>query len=113
MSHVWKTCSSCKKEIGFNTKYWVCSVSTCNQKRTGWIFCQVECWDAHVPKMNHRECWAEERQSPQASGQTGQAEVPHAKIVTAASEETGDPSPVRKTPLPVNSGTKTIVRRRA
>src|ERR1700733_14117125 len=63
-SHSWKKCSSCKSEIPYQTKYWTCNVSTCNQKRTGWVFCKVECWDAHVPKMNHRESWALESISP-------------------------------------------------
>lgn len=60
----WRRCSSCKKSIGYRTKYWVCNVSTCNRKRTGLVFCDVSCWDAHVPMMNHRESWAEERQAP-------------------------------------------------
>lgn len=60
----WKKCSNCKKEIGFLNKYWVCNVSTCNKKRTGLSFCSVACWDAHVPVMNHRESWAEERIAP-------------------------------------------------
>jgi hypothetical protein len=28
------------------------------------VFCDVSCWDAHVPMMNHRESWAEERTAP-------------------------------------------------
>jgi len=60
----WRRCSSCKKEIGFQATHWVCSVSTCNRKRTGLVFCSTSCWDAHLPTMNHREAWAEERRSP-------------------------------------------------
>lgn len=60
----WKKCNSCKKSVGFRVKYYVCSVSTCTRKRTGLVFCSVSCWDAHVPGMNHRESWAEERTSP-------------------------------------------------
>ena len=60
----WRRCSGCKKEIGFEETYWVCSVSTCNRKRTGLVFCSVECWDAHVPMMRHRDSWAEERSAP-------------------------------------------------
>ena len=60
----WRKCSSCKKPIHFMQKFWVCNVSTCNRKRTGMVFCQVSCWDAHVPVMNHRESWAEERIAP-------------------------------------------------
>ncbi len=60
----WRRCSSCKKEIGFTRTYWVCNVSTCNRKRTGLVFCTTSCWDAHLPLMNHRESWAEERRAP-------------------------------------------------
>ena len=60
----WRRCSSCKKEIGFTTTYWVCNVSTCNRKRTGLVFCTTSCWDVHLPLMNHREAWAEERRAP-------------------------------------------------
>ena len=63
-SVTWKLCSSCKKPIGLNTVYWTCNVSTCNRKRTGLVFCSVECWDAHVPLYNHRESWALENRSP-------------------------------------------------
>ncbi|MEX2204644.1 MAG: hypothetical protein WEF50_00275 [Myxococcota bacterium] len=59
-----RRCSSCKKEIGFTRTYWVCNVSTCNRKRTGLYFCTTSCWDAHLPLMNHREAWAEERRAP-------------------------------------------------
>lgn len=62
----WRKCSSCKKAIAFKQKHWVCNVSTCNRKRTGLVFCSVSCWDAHLPLMNHRESWAEERTSPSA-----------------------------------------------
>jgi hypothetical protein len=64
MSRTWKACSSCKKDIAYRAAYYVCSVSTCNRKRTGYAFCSVDCWDAHVPVLNHREAWAEERTAP-------------------------------------------------
>jgi hypothetical protein len=60
----WRRCSSCKREIGFGAGYWVCNVSTCNQKRTGLVFCTVSCWEAHVPVMRHRESWAVEKTAP-------------------------------------------------
>ncbi len=60
----WRRCNSCKKPISYGALYWVCNVSTCNRKRTGLVFCTVSCWDAHVPLMNHRESWAEERRAP-------------------------------------------------
>ena len=60
----WKRCSTCKTEIAFATTYWVCNVSTCNRARTGLAFCSVNCWDAHVPMLRHRESWAEEARAP-------------------------------------------------
>jgi len=60
----WRRCSSCKTEIGFERTYWTCSVSTCNRKRTGLLFCSVRCWEAHLPVARHRDAWAEEQTSP-------------------------------------------------
>ena len=60
----WRRCSICKKEIGYDTPYYVCSVSTCQGKRTGYIFCSVACWDGHLGFARHREAYAEERTSP-------------------------------------------------
>lgn len=60
----WRRCSSCKSEIGFDRDYWTCSVSTCNRKRTGLLFCSVRCWEAHLPIARHRDAWAEEQRSP-------------------------------------------------
>ena len=65
-STYWRCCSSCKKEIGFKEKYYVCSVSTCNQQRTGLVFCSVSCWDAHLPFARHRSASAIEKYSPSA-----------------------------------------------
>jgi len=65
-ANVWKRCSSCKKEIHFASTYYVCSVSTCTKKRTGFAFCSVECWETHLPLMRHREAWAVEETAPTA-----------------------------------------------
>jgi hypothetical protein len=71
----WRRCSSCKQGIAFGALYWTCSVSTCNQKRTGLAFCSVSCWDAHLPVARHREAWAEEQTAPAraAAAQAGSA----------------------------------------
>ena len=63
----WKHCSTCKTSIGFEQIYYKCSVSTCNGKRTGLFFCSVDCWQAHVPEMRHRDAWAERERSPSKS----------------------------------------------
>ncbi len=72
----WRKCSSCKKSIGFNQKYYVCSVSTCNGQRTGYVFCSVFCWEVHVPGANHRDAGAIEKTSPSKSAETTRRIVP-------------------------------------
>mgnify|MGYP002879657929 CR=1 FL=1 len=65
MNQYWKNCSSCKKPIQYGQKHYVCSVSSCQSARFSPIFCTVNCWDAHVPMMNHRSsAWAEEQYAP-------------------------------------------------
>lgn len=64
MSEPWRTCASCKKPIAHGAPYWICSVSTCNRARFQLVFCSMDCWDAHVPVMNHRDAWAEQKTSP-------------------------------------------------
>ena len=60
----WRKCTTCKKPIGFGQKYWICSVSTCNRIRTDLVFCDLRCFDAHVPVMNHRDAGAFEKKAP-------------------------------------------------
>ena len=60
----WRRCSACKKPIALGAVYWVCNVSTCNQKRTALAFCTLHCWEVHLPGANHREAWAVERRAP-------------------------------------------------
>lgn len=75
----WRKCGSCKKEIGFNTFYQVCSVSSCSKL----VFCSVNCWDQHNPIMNHKAAWAEENRSPSRENATFEApEAPRRVIVT-------------------------------
>jgi hypothetical protein len=73
---IWRRCSACKNPIALGATYWVCSVSTCNQKRTALAFCTVSCWDAHLPVARHREAWAEERTAPaRAEAAEGQRRI--------------------------------------
>lgn len=83
----WKRCASCKREIGFDRVYWKCSVSTCDRKGTGFAFCSVACFDAHVPTMRHREAWADEERSPTESqwGAERGSPPPAARAAAAAS----------------------------
>jgi hypothetical protein len=57
-------CNACKEPIALGATYWVCSVSTCNRKRTALRFCSVTCWDVHLPTAKHREAWAVEKVAP-------------------------------------------------
>jgi hypothetical protein len=60
----WRRCSSCKNTIGYQTKYFNCSVSTCTRKRVGYVFCTVHCWERHLPGARHRDAAAVEAKSP-------------------------------------------------
>ncbi len=118
----WKICSTCKRPLEFEQKYWVCSVSTCNRKRTGLYFCSVPCWDAHVPEARHRDAWAEERKAPTATEWQRQreaeerdgdapaeaAEAPRRRIVSG-----GDGDDLPKEVLIVVSKLKAYVRARS
>jgi hypothetical protein len=86
----WKRCSSCKKDIAFEATYYLCNVSTCRRKRTGMVFCSVDCWEAHLPMMRHREAWAEEEKAPsQAQWAQEQAEGDKPKRRVVASPPGG------------------------
>ncbi len=63
----WRKCSSCKKDINFNSKYYECSVSTCTGQRTGYVFCTVGCWEVHLPGAKHRDAGAIEKKSPMSA----------------------------------------------
>jgi len=62
----WRLCSNCKKEIAHGAIYYVCSVSTCNRARNSFAFCSVDCWDAHLPIVNHRKASAIEERAPKS-----------------------------------------------
>src|SRR3954467_8375851 len=60
----WRRCSSCKKPIAFQVKYYTCSVSTCNGQRTGYVFCSVSCFEVHLPGARHKDAAAMESKAP-------------------------------------------------
>lgn len=63
----WKKCTICKKSIPFGSRYYVCNVSTCNGERTGFAFCSVPCFDAHLPGARHRDAGAIEKMAPKSA----------------------------------------------
>src|SRR5262249_33035674 len=97
-SPAWARCNSCKGDIDFDQTYYVCSVSTCNRKGTELRFCSVECWDAHVPVMRHREAWAEEKRSP--AQVVWEREHPPAQEETAPVAASDSPSSMPSRPEP-------------
>ena len=76
----WRKCSTCKKEIGFNTIYQVCNVSTCKK----WVYCSVDCWNMHNPVMNHKSSWAEEMRSPKKENFVADSEATPKRIIIAS-----------------------------
>ncbi len=78
-SQIWRRCSACKKPIGFQSRYYECSVSTCTNQRTGYVFCSVPCFEVHLPGARHRDAAAIEKTSP--------AREPVRKIVNPASAQ--------------------------
>ena len=76
---MWRRCSVCKEPIGLGATYWVCNVSTCNRKRTGLVFCTVDCWDSHLSDARHRESWAVEKTAPQVAEAAPAAAAPAAR----------------------------------
>lgn len=63
----WKKCTICKKNISYGARYYVCSVSTCTGERTGFVFCSVPCFDAHLPGARHRDAGAIEKMAPKSA----------------------------------------------
>lgn len=88
----WRRCSTCKREIAFESAIWKCSVSTCNRKGSSFVFCSVDCWQSHVPTMRHREAWAEEERSPgrEAWKVESAAAVPDSPERETLAKETAD-----------------------
>lgn len=62
--NMWRPCSVCKKPIAQKTEYYVCSVSTCNSQRTGYVFCSMTCFERHLPEARHRDAGAVEKTAP-------------------------------------------------
>ncbi len=116
----WKRCSTCKKDIAFEATYYLCNVSTCRRKRTGMFFCSVDCWEAHLPLMRHREAWAEEEKAPtQAQWKAEQEgdDKPTRRVVassgSSASPPAKDGAPRRRVvgakPTPVPEGPREVL----
>lgn len=105
----WKRCNICKSPIAYQAEYFVCTVSTCNRKRTGLNFCSLPCFEAHLPTARHRDAWAERQRAPSASEWRAAlaaeaAPAPAASAASAASAATAargaEPRPAQPPPAP-------------
>ncbi len=105
METYWRKCGSCKKEINFNQIYQSCSV--CKGK---FAFCSVDCWDEHVPIMNHQNAWAEENRAPAKSTPPTDQSQPVRRIVTSPASTSHKSSPMDTEILIVASKLKQYVK---
>ncbi len=100
----WKHCNMCKSPIAFQAEYFVCSVSTCNRKRTGFTFCSLPCFEAHLPTARHRDAWAESERAPSASewkaALAAEASTPAPGAAAVRSASAGQASVARPEPRP-------------
>lgn len=96
-SSFWRKCSTCKKPIQLGSKYFVCSVSTCNGDRTGYVFCSMNCFEAHLPGARHRSAGAIEKFAPKNAEAT---RAPARIIVSSSSSNSGSAGASNKTAIP-------------
>jgi hypothetical protein len=87
----WHHCSTCRKPIAFDDRYYRCSVSTCNRARMALFFCSVECWDAHVPTLRHRDAGAEESTAPSRQDWEREQNATHPNAAAARAGEPVSP----------------------
>lgn len=96
LSEFFRVCSTCRTPIAFESKYFQCSVSTCNRKRMPLYFCSISCWDAHQADARHRDAgaieataptqaeWAQEREEQQKAEKQAEPEPVEMQRVTGA-----------------------------
>lgn len=92
MAETWLVCSACRSDIAFGSKYFQCSVSTCNRARMRLVFCSVPCWDSHVATLRHREAWAEDKIAP--------SKAAWERELASEPPEPAKPPPPRPAPAP-------------
>jgi hypothetical protein len=100
-ANTWRPCSACKKPIALGATYYVCSVSTCNRPRTGLVFCDVSCWEIHLPIARHREAWAEEQTAPRTAAEAR----PATRAAAAAHQDRAARPPKRTLARPATTAT--------
>jgi hypothetical protein len=110
MAETWLLCSACRTDIPYSSKYFQCSVSTCNRARMRLVFCSVVCWDSHVATLRHRDAWAEDKIAPskaewerEQASQSTSAPEPARPVASAA------PPPRPATPAPSGDPARRVV----
>mgnify|MGYP000049862130 CR=1 FL=1 len=111
MAERWRRCSACKSDIALGAIHWVCSVSTCNRKRTALVFCNVDCWEVHLPTERHREAWAIEARAPMTPDPPPAKEAPKSARPAGSSSSAPASRPSPSAPKSSPSPT-TLVRKR-
>src|SRR3954466_2699287 len=107
MAETWLKCSACRSDIDFGSKYFQCSVSTCNRARMRLVFCSVPCWDSHVATLRHRDAWAEDKIAPsKAAWERELADEPPELARISPQRAGGPPAPPAR-PVPPIMATPT------
>lgn len=111
--NLWRKCSSCKKPINFLSKYYVCSVSTCNGQRTGYVFCSVPCFEVHLPGARHKDAAAIEMRAPnKADAQREPTRKIIASPVSGSPAASSNKGPIPKDVLIIASRLKDYIQAR-
>jgi hypothetical protein len=114
MVETWLLCSACRTDIAFGSKYFQCSVSTCNRARMRLVFCSIACWDSHVATLRHRDAWAEDKIAPtKTAWEREQASEPAEQVrptpappqPAPAATRPGRPDTLIGTPPPTSAAT--------
>lgn len=109
--NLWRKCSTCKKPINLGAKYYVCSVSTCNGQRTGYVFCSMQCFETHLPGARHRDAGAIEKYAPKvltpAETEKNQDDVTPTEIYSSQQQAPGRRIIVNSNQVHQNKSTST------
>lgn len=113
ITNVWKKCSSCKKSINLGSKYYVCSVSTCNGDRTGYVFCGIMCFEAHLPGARHRQAGAIEKMAPKTADAPSRILIKPTTSAGISGSTSSSPSAIPRDTLIIASRLKDYVTAKA
>jgi hypothetical protein len=84
-TQTWRNCSGCKQPIALKAKYYTCSVSSCNVRKTNYVFCSMPCFDQHLPIERHKSAGAVEQVAPSTTQDSTQ-HGPTRRIISSPSK---------------------------